>query len=175
MEDLKKEYDEVTKERGEVAESIKKLKTYKSVIKYLKLCKRANELSSKQTELYDKMLVKRYSECNHIVVMSSVEHDYMEGRSYRYYGCIKCGLDSTVANRGYGLNYEEDRMLKVMNKYKVYGAYTGINTGIACELSDGKALYQEIIEKNKDLTDKEIVEIFKERAKAKKLTLKSIY
>ena len=148
-----------------------KLKQYKSVKRYLELEEECKNINKDLNNLYKKILFERYTNCKHIVVMSDYDYDSWEGRSYRYYGCIKCGLDEAVAKRGYGLNKEESTMLELMNEYKVY-RIGGKHTDIACELEDAKELYSEIIENDKDLSDDEIISIFKARAKAKKLTLR---
>ena len=116
--------------------------------------------------MYEKILLKRYANCEHVLVLSDVEHDYMEGRSYPYYGCVKCGFDSAVAHRGWGKNKEEEKMLELMEKHKVYRVY-GTYTDVACKVSVGKELWDEIKDKNPDLSDSEIISIFKKRANTK--------
>jgi hypothetical protein len=171
MKDLNKGYKRKINELEKTNEELKRLKQYKSVKRYLELEEKIRNINSDLKDLYKKILLEKYANCNHIVVMSDYDYDSCEGRSYRYYGCIKCGLDEAVAKRGYGLNKEENTMLELMNEYKVY-KIGGKHTDIACELEDAKELYNEIIENDKDLSDDEIISIFKARAKAKKLTLR---
>lgn len=170
MKNLNKEYEKKINEWEEVKQKIKKLKQYKSVKRYLELEEESRNINKDLNDLYKKILQERYANCKHIVVMSDYDYDSCEGRSYRYYGCIKCGLDEGVIHRGYGLNKEENTMLELMDEYKVY-RIGGKQTGIACELRDARELYNEIIENDKDLSDDEIISIFKARAKARKLTL----
>ena len=171
MKNLNKEYKEKINEWEEVKQEIRRLKQYKTVKRYLELEEESKIINKDLNNLYKKILYERYSNCNHILVMSDYDYDSYEGRSYRYYGCIKCGLDEGVINRGYGLNKEENTMLELMNEYEVH-RIGGKQTGIACELSDARELYNEIIENDKDLSDDEIISIFKARAKAKKLILR---
>ena len=170
MEDLNKEYEKVLKEQEQNLGYIKVLKELRSVQRYLELCDKQSELNKQADDLYEKILLKRYANCEHVLVLSDVEHDYMEGRSYPYYGCVKCGFDSAVAHRGWGKDKEEKKMLQIMEKHKVYRVY-GTYTDVACKVSVGKELWDEIKNKNPDLSDSEIISIFKKRAKAKKLSL----
>ena len=171
MKDLNRAYKRKTNELEVKTEELEKLKQYKSVKRYLELEEKIKSLNSDLKDLYKKLLLKRYANCDHILVMSDYEIDYTEGRSYHYYGCIKCGLNEAVANRGYGRNEEERNMLDLMNEHKVYKIF-GKRTDVECELEDAKELYNDIIANDKDLSDDEIVDVFKAMAKAKKLTLR---
>ena len=115
MEDLNKEYKEILKERDTINSEIEQIKKEAMVIKYINYLEKKKELVAKTDELYKKLLIKKYSNCDHILVMSDYEYDSWEGRSYRYYGCVKCGLNEAVAERGYGRNIEEIVMLDLMN------------------------------------------------------------
>ena len=162
MEDLNKEYEEILKERDEIKKCIEELEQKPEVIKYLELSREEKSIKEKLEELYEKVLLKKYKSCNHVLVLSKVEHDYVEGRSHRYYGCVKCGFDSYVYDRGYGNNKEEIAMLNIMQKYQIYYV-SGTYTGVACKLADGRKLWNDIKEKNKDLDEEEIIQVFKKR------------
>lgn len=166
---LEEEYQKSLNDYFEADDAVKKMEQYKIIRKYFELVKKREELDKKETELYKKRLRLRYANCNHILVESHTDiiYDY-EGRSYHYYGCIKCGLDEAVAERDYGCNREEITMLELMKEYGVY-KINGIRTGICCDLYKAKELYADLKEKYPDATDEEMAEIFKKSKKAKKL------
>ena len=170
MEDLNKEYEEILEEWDKVDNTLEKLKQKATVIKYLDLLDQRNELRIKANSLYKKICFKRYETCKHVLIESYIERDDYEGRTYRYYGCIKCGLDEGIEARGYPRTEEEREALSFM-KSKNAHYIGGIKTGICCDLQKARDLYSEIMEKNPDLSEEERISIFKERAKSKKLTL----
>lgn len=166
---LEEEYQKSLNDYFEADDAVKKMEQYKVIKKYFELVKKRKELDKKETELYKKRLRIRYENCNHILVESHTDviYDY-EGRSYHYYGCIKCGLDEAVRERDYGCNREEITMLELMKEYDIY-RIDGIRTGICCDLYEARDLYEDLKEKYPDADDEEMAEIFKNSKKAKKL------
>lgn len=166
---LEEEYQKSLNDYFEADDAVKKMEQYKVIKKYFELVKKRKELDKKETELYKKRLRIRYANCNHILVESKTDviYDY-EGRTYRYYGCIKCDLDEAVRERDYDCNREEITMLELMKEYGIY-RIDGIRTGIRCDLSEARYLYEDLKEKYPDADDEEMAEIFKNSKKAKKL------
>ena len=166
---LDQEYNEIINDCSKLDEEIKHMEEYKIIKKYFLLKGKRGALDLKEEELYKKILLNRYANCRHILVESDTESyfDY-EGRTYHYFGCIKCGFDEAVANRGYGRNREEREMLNIMEKHHVYGL-SGIKTGIKCDLYEARDLYEDLKEKYPDADDEEMAEIFKNSKRTKKL------
>jgi len=166
---LEQEYNEIINNCSKLDEEIKHMEEYKIIKKYFLLKGKRGALDLKEEELYKKILLNRYANCRHILVESDTEANYdYEGRWYHYFGCIKCGFDEAVANRGYGRNREEREMLNIMEKHHVYGL-SGIKTGICCDLYEARELYDELHENNPDLDDETMAELFKAAIKGKKL------
>ena len=170
---LEQEYNEIINDCSKLDEEIKHMEEYKIIKKYFLLKGKRGALNLNEEELYKKLLLNRYANCRHILVESDTESyfDY-EGRTYHYFGCIKCGFDEAVANRGYGRNREEREMLNIMEKHHVYGL-SGIKTGICCNLYEARDLYEDLKEKYPDADDEEMTELFKMAFKKKEKTLKN--
>ena len=96
MSELKKEYDEIEKQRVLVVDELKRLENDELVKRYLELEKENHNLYDKQLRLYCSIKKEEYDECKHILVYSKIDYDRDEGRTYRSCGCIKCGLDNSV-------------------------------------------------------------------------------
>ena len=96
MEDIKNKYEQVSLERKDILDKIKVLKEDERVKEYFSLCKKNDELANQQKDLYEKIKDKDYSSCNHLLVTVLHDYDRIEGRSYDYHGCVKCGLNEKV-------------------------------------------------------------------------------
>ena len=154
---IKEQYDEIVLARKEIIEQIKILADDETVKKYLELCKSNDQLSNKQRDLYSQLKTEEYSSCNHIWVNTLHDYDRWEGRSYNYYGCIKCGLDQRVfylmENRNdlRWLSMDQQIMYNFM-KNRTYDG-DGIVTKVLCDLDLAKAIYSKIKEAHPDIDD----------------------
>lgn len=169
-----KEYKEVLNEYFKVSDEINHIEQYKIIKKYLNLKEKQRLLDLKEIELYKQKLLNRYTTCHHILVETHTEayYDY-EGRTYHYYGCIKCGLDEAVIEREYGLNREESMMLEVVKENRLYSIH-GKRTGIRCNIYDAREFYKELSEKYPDLDEETMIELFKKNFRNKVKTLKKL-
>lgn len=156
MDNLKEEYEKITEERGSVLEQLKILEEDEKIKKYLELCEQNRKLKLKQVNSYEQMKKDEYSSCNHIWVYTLQDYDSMEGRSYNYCGCVKCGLDQRVFAESYPeyLPYPKKIMYDFMRK----NHYTkGIKSNIFCDLELAQAVYKKIKECNPELDDENLL------------------
>ena len=86
-------YKEIEKERNEVCKKLRAILKDKNVQTYIKLDKECDKLNEDLKEAYKALLMEKYRKCEHVLVCcsSTCEYEY-GGKSYSYYGCIKCGL-----------------------------------------------------------------------------------
>ena len=179
MKDLVNQYNKLLEEGSTINNELNILKENESVKRYLELCKAREDNYSKNNEVYKKILRKRYQTCNHVLVESYYKNygDY-EGRSYHYYGCIKCGLDESVLDSEYDCFTIEEKVMKELMSDTYFDYINGIRTGISYDLSKSRYLYEEIKNNNPGLSEEALIEIFKSRVLeekgAKNLTYKMI-
>ena len=53
-------------------------------------------MSTKKEEEKKIMKFKEYDKCKHLLLVNRYVNEWEEGRTYRYYFCMKCGLNSDV-------------------------------------------------------------------------------
>ncbi len=90
------QYTDLIKRKQQITKQLAVLKKDKKVQEYLDLCNLYSTLTKEEKTLSKKLKSQEYSTCNHICCCSLVERDYQEGRTHRYYGCIKCGLNERI-------------------------------------------------------------------------------
>lgn len=171
MESFKNQYENVKLERAQIIEQLNDLKQDEKVKKYLELSELNRGLIQKQHTLYEQVKREEYSSCNHIWVTTLHEYDNVEGRSYDYCGCIKCGLDVRVFdlmeryhNRGV-LTLDEKIMYDFLRRHSYISStdYTvGTNTNLSCDLGLAKAIYSKIKEEYPDIDDETAIKYFKD-------------
>ena len=152
---IKEQYDKVFSERETIIKQISELENNNVVKKYLDLCSQKEQLTNQQKDLYEKMKFKEYSSCEHIWVNVFNFSGY--DRTYRYNGCIKCGLDQSVLwlREEYGSNFstfvpfEKQVMFYFLRERFV----SGTDTKIFCDLSLAKSIYSKIKEARPDIDD----------------------
>ena len=151
MSNLKKDYDEIKKQREKIIEELKLLSETDVIKKYFELKKQCEVLDDKQSNLYKEIKNEEYKCCEHILVCSEIDRDEYEGRVYRSYGCIKCDLEESVSRR-----YREYLPFyqKIMYDY-LDGRYirSGMETKLVCNLDLAKAIYSKIKEAHPDIDD----------------------
>lgn len=158
MEEIKKEYDSVTKERQEVLDELQSLKGNEIVKRYLELISNNEKLIKKQKMLYTEMKTNEYKNCEHISIISRIERDRYEGRSYKYSGCIKCGLNEAVlVSDGKFLSLENKIIYDYIMKYNMgHGVYLDV----VCDLNLAKAIYSKIKERHPEIDDETAIKYF---------------
>lgn len=151
VESLKTQYDKTVEEREKTIAELKKLEENEFVKKYLNLSDKCKDLRNQQKELYEKVRIEEFKHCDHIWVATLSDHDPMECRTERYYGCIKCGLNQIVYKYTWQMLDEEER---IMYDFMNNGSYMkGIRTSIVCDLELAKAIYSKIKENHPNIDD----------------------
>ena len=158
-----KKYDEVIEQRRKVIEEMKPLQESEIVRRYLELKEQNDTLLKKQTNLYKEMKNEKYSSCEHVLIYSKMKYDEYEGRTHKYCGCIKCGLDESILEtRGECLSFQEEIMYDYLMDNKFRGKYlNGEETKIACDINLAQAIYSRIKQTHPDIDDKTATKYFK--------------
>ena len=146
----------------------------KSIHEKLKNCKELQELNELQDEnkllrmqrarLFRNIKISDYGECKHYLITTEVYNDFIEGRGYRRFGCIKCGLDES----NIGCQYEQTEEEKVMKEYLHNTSaipYENKRFDLVCYLPVARAIYNRILEKNPGIDEQTAIKYF-ERALA---------
>ena len=182
MEDLKVKEEEIEKERKNIIQELKRLRENKIIKRYFELSSKNDQLLTKQKNLIKEIKVNEYKNCKHILIMTKYEPDYVEGRSEKYYGCVKCGLNDEIYTKMQGLygtkflTYEEQIMYDYIRTHHMGGIYIHK----LYDLEVGKSIYNNIKTAFPNLDDENIckyLEIALEahekenKNKEKKLTL----
>ncbi len=165
------EYKQIVEERTKIINKLKELENNEIVKEYLTLQKQERALEIKQLKMYKEEKVKEYDSCNHIWVHVLHDYDSWEGRSYNYYGCIKCGLDQRVFELMDRLRDKDFLSLdqQIMYDY-LYGRSfivtgKGINTHLSCDFNLAKELYTKIKQEYQDIDDETTINIFEKKLK----------
>lgn len=160
MSELTERYARVTAQRGNVLEELKSLKEIDAVKRYIALSNENESLYRDEITLSKAIQEEKYASCDHILVYSRIDYDRYEGRTYRYCGCMKCGLDNSVLNeRREWLPWQEKTMYDYLNRDIGYNL-KGIETKIACDLDLAQALYSKIKGNHPDIADEVAAEYF---------------
>lgn len=134
------------------------LKENEIVKRYLELISNNEKLIEKQKKIYAEMKKNEYKNCEHIYITSRIVRDRYEGRSERYYGCIKCGLnESVLLSNGQYLSLEN----KIIYDFiKNNNMRHGVRLNVVCDLNLARAIYSRIKEKYPDINDKTAIKYF---------------
>lgn len=160
MNSLTKEYDEIIKQIDKNNEKMKQLEEDEKVKEYFELKKQDETLQTQKKDAYKNMKVEEYESCEHILVYSKIEHDRIEGRTYKSCGCIKCGLDNSVLDLFIKhLSFNEKIMYEYLENHRF--ELGGIKTEISCDLALAQTIYSKIKEAHPDIDDKTAIKYFK--------------
>lgn len=161
MENLKK-LDNIEKQIEQIRKELNELEQSEVLKRYFELSKKNNNLLIEQKKIITEIKNHEYGCCEHLLVITSIDRDEYEGRSQKYYGCIKCGLNEQVY-RKYGgifgtdlLSFEEEIMYKFLR-----GRYlNGIHLNVLCDLDLGRSVYNKIKQNNPDIDEKTLCKYF---------------
>ena len=160
MENLKNQYDNISNERQQIIKELEELSQSEVLKRYFELTKRDDKLLLEQKKVVAEIRNHEYECCDHVLVMTSKDYDTYEGRSQKYYGCIKCGLTDEVYRKiGYGvdlLNFEE----KIMYNFLKDRYLRGKNLNVLCDLDLARSIYNKIKEKNPDEDEETLCKYF---------------
>lgn len=157
MEELMKLIENVEEERKQIIDELEQLRKKSIVKRFLELNEKNHFLVIKQKELIKQFKLKEFNSCQHLWIITKSDYDNIEGRTQRYYGCIKCGLNQEVLNKvNYisetkYLNFEE----QIMYNYLKKGIYMpkGSVIPVSCDIDLAKTIYSKIKENNPDIDD----------------------
>lgn len=156
--------NKMNKTKKSITKRMTNLKEDKNVKKYLKLEEDLEEINSNYDKVLYQHTLKKCECCDHLFVVSEVEEDYCEGRTYYEYGCLKCGIDTHL--------YE----LSDIERFKPYIEYmrnshimpknnTGLYFNSFNDFLDAQKFYLD----NKDkYDDKEIIRLLKKNNRQNK-------
>ena len=152
--------DKMNKAKNKIQNRITTLKKDSNVKRYLKLENDLEEINQDYDDLKYQYTLKKCECCNHLFVVSGKEEDYIEGRTYYEFGCLKCGVDTHLYElneiKGFApyIEYMKNNHLTPQNNTGLY--YNNFN-----EFLNARELYLELKEKNKAASDKEIIKMLK--------------
>lgn len=130
-----------------------------TVKRYLQLKKDIIKLQNKKVKIYKEMKYQEYDKCNHILIYSKIENDPHESRTYKYRGCVKCGLDESVLDADYTLSFEEQIKYDYLISKGIRYIH-GIQTDVVNNLDEAQKYYQLLKTNNPDINDEEFVRYF---------------
>lgn len=184
-------YNEIKENRKAVLEELSELEKDEKIQRYLQLVKQNKYLQRMQRSVYKYIKTEEYSNCDHILVYSKIDYDKREGRTYKYCGCIKCGLNDAVLDESL---LKDDKMSykdKVMHDFLTENHImflTGRQLHIPCDLSLAQNIYAKIIENHPDIDELSAINYFdkalhnirnihvseeRKKSRAKRLSLKT--
>lgn len=150
---------ELERAKKEIENYERKLEEENHVPIYKTLIELKNLLMEKEMLLKDLAQREEYENCKHIFVCSSILHEYYEGITTKEYGCIKCGLDTSIRKEYYNRNLTEEET--IMYEYlKQNSRLTGIYTKNDCNLALARSIYVKIKEAHPKIKDKMALKYF---------------
>lgn len=160
--ELKQKFDELSKKEQKVIDEIKLLQSKGIVKRYLGLIEENEEIQEKLEYLYRDLKVVEYATCDHVLITSKTDYDEYEGRTHKWCGCIKCGLDTSVlrSNSDY-LSSNEHIMYSYLRKNVPSQELNGINTNITCDINLAQRIYSRIKEVYPEIDDETAIYFLK--------------
>lgn len=135
---------------------------YQKIVSKRETIRKEMEELEELEQIYAMKRMEKYAECNHIWVVSDIERDSYEGRTYKYSGCIKCGLEEIVMEKSFyhsnNMNFEQRIMFDYMsnNQYK-----NGLSSSVYCDLPCAQSIYQKIKQDHPAIEDELALKYFK--------------
>ena len=152
MEEIKKRYDELVKERSKVIDRLNVLEKHKIIKEYNELRALNTTLIKKLKECLPLLEVDNYNECDHLLVNTYNVDDY------HYYGCIKCGLHDDVLATFDTNNIVMFSYLADEKNITSFRSAKKINE--SCDLDLAHAIYKKIVNAHPNIDDDTLIEYF---------------
>ena len=165
---IKKQFDNIEAKLSENNTALEKLLKDEKVQQYIKTKEKNASLKSELKELYKDMKFEEYSSCDHMCLISKHVYDSVEGRSYNFLGCVKCGLDQSFYHRlecCYGFTALSDEEQIMYDYISANNPIMKIDIDVVCDLESAKRIYSTIKKQHPNDDDKTIADIFKETYK----------
>ena len=166
----RKEYRIVLKERETVLSKLDELKQNEIIKEYKRLLDENDKLYNKENQLYKELKFEEYNSCGHVLVNSYIDcEEGYGGRTIRYKGCIKCGCNEYVKEkRNCYLTPDESAMLSYLDSI-YYGKLVGEDLCINCDdFEEAIKKYKSLKKANKDLDEESLLEMLKLYIKSQK-------
>lgn len=145
------QYQKILSKKKGIEKEIAKLRENEAVKRYIDLSNQNEGIDKQLNDLFLRIKKDEYSSCNHIWVKVLHESDNREGRSYEYFGCMKCGLDQRVIlKRRDDLTLDQKVMYKVLNEHNYQ---FGIYAKTVCDFDLAKAIYAKIKKAHPNIDD----------------------
>ena len=156
---IENDYKLVCEERERILSEMKKLEQEEIVKKYIELENQERALLKDQKELYKAMKKIEYSECNHVLVCTKVDFDNVDGRTYKYCGCIKCGLDESVFSKN---NKTSNLKIEIKKEYLKKNGYfiRGRKLNVSCDLLLAQSIFNKINEVHPSIEENLAIKYF---------------
>ena len=160
LKELKQQYENLSVERDKTKDKMRELENINIIVEYNQLCKKLRSLENMLLDCNRNLKFEEYSNCQHILVCTKYEYDGYEGRTYRSYGCIKCGLDESIYDESREILNHEDQIKYDYLKQR-YPKLGGQHLDILCDVSLAQLIYSKIKEEYPNLNDKQLIKLFK--------------
>ena len=143
------QYNNIKKQREKVVGRLQTLERKRDVVEYNNLKAENKELISKQRRIEDILELKKYEECDHILIT------YYNDWECNYCGCMKCGLH-------YDIMYPHDKNMYYYfnnsNNLKKY--WNSKKLDITCDLELATAVCRKIMETHPNIDDETLIKYF---------------
>ena len=156
MDKLSQSIDNVAEEREQIIDELKALREHPLVKRYLELTEKNDYLFTEQKKLIKQFKLKEFDFCEHLWIVTKCEREYIEGRTEKFCGCVKCGLNQEVLHKAEGilgveiLTFEE----QIMYDYLKNGIYLKGNIiPVSCDIDLARSIYLRIKENNPGIDD----------------------
>lgn len=126
--------------------------------KYDELQNESKKIYGEYRAIHKQVLIKKYNNCNHLMIRSHIERDYSYGgKSSATRTCLKCGLDEIVNDNYYYYGFiseDEAEAMKTYIKNNHFGYFDrSVASNEICDSELACAIYQKIKEINPDIDD----------------------
>lgn len=161
IKDIRDKYNSLLEEKEEIDNELKDLESNPLIRRYFELKQKELVLFKEELDLYKKIKFDEYSNCNHVLVTSEVQHDYVEGRKYLYNGCIKCGLNEAVSELEKDeMDTDERIQYEYLRNKRSFSSLQGKHTDEACNIRLAHAIYKRIVECYPNIDDNKLIKYF---------------
>ena len=147
LESIEKEYNELKNDE--------KVKRFNTIQEYREI------LISNKNNIYKKMKLEEYSNCNHLLITTSKNQSKLDrNKEIKYCSCLKCGLNEKVLNvdnwyLDYDqLTFDEQIMFDFFEKKSIDKDNI---TDIESDFELAKAVYDKIKEKYPNISDRRTI------------------
>ena len=145
-EEYNDKYDEINKKQ----ERIDEVENNELIKEYMELKRTIEDDKRILKQDYLNMKKLEYKTCNHVFITSGVSYnDRYSKETYKYAGCIKCGLDTSVLS--HRCKCEEAEIM--LNYLKDYDLRLIVSMNVPCDLDLACAIYKKIKENHQDIDD----------------------